>query len=145
MMAKRRSYPSDISTARWHTISALLKNEPRQSPAGRKRSTDLREVINAINYRWTTGCTWRMLPHDYPPWRTVYHYFHHWRSSGELMQIREVILRTSPYVPLDNDRYARELQKCSPHRKQERVRNEVGQMAQDRTDPASPGTELTCL
>lgn len=92
----RRAYPSDLSDARWKFIEPLLQTETSR---GRKRSTNLREVVNAINYRWNTGCTWRMLPHDFPAWETVYTYFDRWRKSGLLWHIREVILRKSPYVP----------------------------------------------
>ncbi len=97
-MSRRKSYPSDITNARWKLISPLI--EASQS-RGRKRSTDLREVINAINYRWSTGCTWRMLPHDFPAWETCYTYFDRWRKQGQLWRIREILLRRSPYVPLD--------------------------------------------
>jgi len=91
----RRQYPSDLTNARWQFVEQLIKQD---SARGRKRTTDLREVINAINYRWNTGCAWRMLPHDYPPWETVYTYFVRWGKSGKLWQIREVLLRKSPYV-----------------------------------------------
>ncbi len=91
----RRSYPSDLTDARWQFVEPLIQTE---SLRGRKRSTNLREVVNAINYRWNTGCTWRMLPHDFPAWETVYTYFDRWRKAGMLWQIREVIIRKSPYV-----------------------------------------------
>ena len=94
----RRAYPSDLTEARWRVIAALI-----DPPAvrGRKRKVDLREVVNAINYRWTTGCPWRMLPHDFPAWETVYAYFGRWQKQGLLRQIREVLLRRSVYVPLE--------------------------------------------
>ena len=71
-------YPSDLTDARW----AIL--EPHVPPArtcGRPRKTDLREVVNAIFYRNRNGCTWRALPRDFPPWRTVYNYFIRWTAS----------------------------------------------------------------
>ena len=108
-MSIRRSYPSDISNARWQFISPLVRSE---SLRGRKRSTELREVVNAINYRWTTGCPWRMLPHDFPPWETVYTYFDRWRNDGTLRQIREVILRRSPYISESTARH-----RMNPHQK----------------------------
>ncbi len=92
----RQSYPSDLTDARWKYIEPLIQTE---SLRGRKRSTNLREVVNAINYRWNTGCTWRMLPHDFPAWETVYTYFDRWKKSGKLWHIREVIIRKSLYVP----------------------------------------------
>lgn len=93
----RRRYPSDVSDARWRLLESVLAEPERP---GRPRSTNTREVVNALNYRWTTGCPWRMLPHDFPAWATVYCYFQRWRDDGRLRQIREVLLRKSPYVPL---------------------------------------------
>ncbi len=93
----REPYPSDLSDARWKFIEPLLHDT--ETTRGRRRSTNLREVVNAINYRWHTGCTWRMLPHDFPAWETVYTYFSRWKKSGTLWHIREVIIRRSLYVP----------------------------------------------
>jgi putative transposase len=57
----------------------------------------VRTVLNAINFRWRCGCTWRMLPHDFPPWETVYMYFRIWRQAGILPFIRDALLhRGSP-------------------------------------------------
>ena len=91
----RQSYPSDLTDARWQFIEPIIQTE---SPRGRKRTTNLREVVNAINYRWSTGCPWRMLPHDFPAWETVYTYFDRWKKTGKLWEIREVLLRKTPYV-----------------------------------------------
>ena len=49
---------------------------------GRSRSVNVREVANAIFYVLRSGCAWRMLPHDFPPWQTVYGYFSAWRQEG---------------------------------------------------------------
>jgi len=84
-----RRYPSDLTDRQWQRVQSLL---PRTSHRGRPPSTDLRAVVNAINYRWRCGCTWRMLPHDFPPWETVYMYFHNWRRTGLLPTIRDVVL-----------------------------------------------------
>lgn len=99
----RRRYPSDVSEVRWRMIETVIADS---KPKGRKRVTDLREVVNAINYRWTTGCPWRMLPHDYPSWETVYTYFSRWQRAGKLRQIREILLRKSPYLPAAEIRLA---------------------------------------
>ena len=88
--ANRRSYPSDISDLQWRFVEILL---PEQKAAGRHRKTDLREVINAVNYRWQTGCPWRMLPHDFPPWETVYTYFRLWQKLGLLVDLRDIVIR----------------------------------------------------
>lgn len=86
--AARRRYPSDLTDQQWERVSPLL---PSAAPNG-KRKVDLREVLNGINFRWTTGCVWRMLPHDLPPWETVYWYFHRWQLRGLLPRLREALV-----------------------------------------------------
>lgn len=86
----RRRYPSDLSDDRWLAISALM---PPPKAVGRPRARAVREIVDAINYHWETGCAWRMLPHDFPPWGTVYAYFRKWRRLGVLQPVREELLR----------------------------------------------------
>lgn len=69
---ERRGYPTDLKEAQWQLIAPLL---PAQARTGRPRKTDLRGVINALRYLVRTGCEWRMLPNDFPPWETVYYWF----------------------------------------------------------------------
>lgn len=76
---KRRSYPSDISDDEWAILEPLI---PPEKPGGRPRTTDMREVINAIWYVLRGGVQWRMLPHEFPPWSTVWSYFRIWRKTG---------------------------------------------------------------
>ncbi len=64
-------YDSDLTDAQWAQPSPLLPPPGR----GRPRQHELRVLINAILYVLRTGCQWRMLPHDFPPWSTVYHHF----------------------------------------------------------------------
>src|SRR5438477_9121411 len=71
---KRKPYPSDLTDEQWALIEPLLPRANRRRP-GRPRKTDLREVVNALFYHAREGCTWRALPHDLPPWKTVYNYF----------------------------------------------------------------------
>jgi len=75
----RKRYPSDLTNREWVLLQPLL---PRAKSGGRPRKTDLREVINATTYLLRTGCSWRMLPHEFPPWQTVYEYFAAWRKAG---------------------------------------------------------------
>jgi putative transposase len=75
----RKRYPSDLTNQEWVLLQPLL---PRAKSGGRPRKTDLREVINATTYLLRTGCAWRMLPHEFPPWQTVYEYFAAWRDAG---------------------------------------------------------------
>src|SRR5919199_169091 len=75
----RRAYQTDLSDAEWACIEPLL---PTPKAPGRPRVHSLREILNAIFYVVGSGCAWRLLPHDFPPWRTVYHYFRAWRLDG---------------------------------------------------------------
>ncbi len=72
----RRAYLTDLSDAEWECIEGLL---PTPENEGRPRLHSLREILNAIFYVVKSGCAWRLLPHDFPPWKTVYHYFRLWR------------------------------------------------------------------
>src|SRR6266704_2899487 len=76
---QRRSYPSDLSEREWAILEPLI---PPAKPGGHPRTTDMREVINAILYLDRTGCQWRALPHEFPPWSTVWSYFRTWRNNG---------------------------------------------------------------
>ena len=72
-------YASDLTDREWALIAPFL---PAPRPIGRPRTTDLREVVNAILYMASTGCQWRMLPKDLPPASTVQRYFYDWRDRG---------------------------------------------------------------
>jgi putative transposase len=76
---RKREYPSDISDEVWNILEPLI---PPEKPGGRPRTTNMREVINAIWYVLISGCQWRMLPHEFPPWSTVWSYFRIWRKTG---------------------------------------------------------------
>src|SRR5262249_59746099 len=76
----RKRYPSDLTELQWENIEHLF---PRgDGTTGRPRTYPLREVVNAILYLGRGGCSWRMLPHDFPPWKTVSYYFYTWRDAG---------------------------------------------------------------
>src|SRR5882757_1267730 len=85
-MTLRRSYPSDLSDARWALIeprlSAWRQKRTDAGVGGRVATHDLREIFNAILYVNRTGIPWRYLPHDLPPYRTVYGYFAAWSKEG---------------------------------------------------------------
>jgi putative transposase len=72
-------YPSDLSDAQWMRLEPLL---PPVRSGGRPRAHPLREVVDALRDVLRGGIAWRALPHDYPPWQTVYHYFRTWRMDG---------------------------------------------------------------
>jgi transposase len=79
-----RRYASDLTDREWGLIAPLL---PAPRAVGRPRTTDLREVMNAILYIASAGCPWRLLPKDFPPLSTVQRYFYDWRDSGLLRTI----------------------------------------------------------
>lgn len=84
----RKAYPTDLSETEWLLIEPLL---PAVSRLGRPRSVDLREIINAILYVLRTGCAWRLVPHDFPAWQTVYGYFRRWRQAGLWEQLNDAL------------------------------------------------------
>jgi transposase len=75
----RPPYPSDLTDRQWRRLEPHL---PAARPGGRPRSADLREVMDAILSVLRNGIVWRALPHDFPPWPTVYWYFRAWRLDG---------------------------------------------------------------
>lgn len=75
----RLSYDTDVSDEQWGLLEPLL---PSAKPGGRPRSVDLREIVNAICCVLRAGCAWRLLPHDFPKWQTVYYYLRQWEKAG---------------------------------------------------------------
>jgi putative transposase len=75
----RGGYPSDLTDAEWAILAPLI---PPAKPGGHPRRVDMRQVLNALFYQQRTGCQWRALPHEYPPWPTVWTYFRQWRNNG---------------------------------------------------------------
>ena len=87
MRAARKSYLTDLTNEQWDLLKEFI---PAAKPGGRPRKVDPREIVNAIFYILSAGCPWRMLPHDFPVWQTVYEYFRNWRIE----KIWEPINRT---------------------------------------------------
>ena len=77
-------YPSDLSDHEWAILAPLI---PPAKPGGRPRKWEMRCILNGIFYVLRTGCAWRYVPHEYPPWPTVYHYFRVWRIAGSWERI----------------------------------------------------------
>lgn len=75
----RQAYPSDLSDAQWEKLSDLIP-APKQGPQEPKY--ERREIMNAMLYQKRTGCQWRFLPHDFPPWSTVKKYYYQWQGDG---------------------------------------------------------------
>jgi putative transposase len=76
---ERKPYPTDLTDEQWKLIEPFL---PEAKPGGRPRETDLREVLNALLYLVRSGCQWRMIPHEFPPWKTCYNYYRAWIDNG---------------------------------------------------------------
>ena len=85
-----KPYPSDLTNQQWAVLKPLL---PPARTGGRPRKTEMRSVVNAIFYRNRNGCIWRALPHDFPPWRTVYNYFAAWKRDGTWKAINDALRR----------------------------------------------------
>src|SRR5215204_708648 len=87
----RRAYQSDLSDAEWACIEPHV---PVPKAPGRPRIHTLREIFDAVFYDVVRGgCAWRLLPHDFPPWKTVYHYFRTWRIDGTWERLHEALRR----------------------------------------------------
>lgn len=76
----RKNYPSDISREQFEQIRELLESARKKT---RPRQVDLYDVFCAVLYLLKSGCQWRMLPSDFPKWRTVHHYFSLWSEKPE--------------------------------------------------------------
>jgi transposase len=83
-------YASDTTDEEWALIAPLLP--PPAQGRGRPRTTDLRSVVDGLFYLAQSGCQWRMLPKEFPPYTTVQRYFYPWRDSGLLRQINQVLV-----------------------------------------------------
>lgn len=81
-------YPSDLTDSEWTLVRPLI---PPAKPGGRKRTVDLREVLNAIFYLLSTGCQWRALPKEFPPKTTVHEYLALWNWDGTLLRIHHAL------------------------------------------------------
>ena len=89
---KRKVYPSDISREQFEKIRSELENCKKKT---RPREVDLYEVFCGVLYVLKSGCQWRMLPSDFPKWRTVYEYHNQWRTpiNGESPSLLELVLK----------------------------------------------------
>jgi putative transposase len=87
-MIPRQPYPTDLTDKEWALIQHLV---PEAKTGGRPADYPRREILNAIFYLLRRGCSWRMLPHDLPPWRIVYHYCRQWRQDGTWQHIHDML------------------------------------------------------
>ena len=78
-MCARRAYATDLSDEEWWILEPLV---PKAKSGGRPRTYEARQILDAIFYAVRGGCAWRLLPHEFPPWQIIYHYFRNWRLDG---------------------------------------------------------------
>jgi putative transposase len=79
----------DITDKEWIILEPFVA----QGKMGRPRKHDIRNIINAIRYVMRTGCQWRLLPTDFPPWQTVYDYYLRWRKNGKWQEIHDTLVQ----------------------------------------------------
>ena len=84
----RKPYPTDLTDDQWALVAPHI---PPARRGGAPRRVDIREVVNAVFYVTRSGCQWRMLPHDFPSWRTVHTYFSEWRNNGTWVRLCEAL------------------------------------------------------
>jgi putative transposase len=85
---EHKPYPSDLTDEQWAVLEPLI---PPARPGGRPRKTDMRRVADALFYHTREGGSWRALPHDFPPWKTVYNYFQWWSWDGTWQKILDAL------------------------------------------------------
>ncbi|OUL32846.1 IS5 family transposase [Nostoc sp. 106C] len=91
-------YSSNLTQEQWELVEPLIPSAKR---GGRPREVDIWEILNAIFYVLTQGCTWRNLPGDFPNWQTVYSYFRNWRKDETWISIHDQL---RAWVRVDNER-----------------------------------------
>lgn len=85
-MVERTEYPTDLTDAEWKLIGPMV---PEPKIGGRPAKYERRDVLDAIRYVVRSGCAWRLMPHDFPPWNSVYKYFAQWKKEGVFKAIHE--------------------------------------------------------
>ena len=95
----RRAYATDLTDRQWELIVPFI---PEAAPGGRPRKGSERELVNAILYFLRAGMAWRLLPHDLPPWQTVYYYLRRWQREGVWARVHHAL------VMADRERAGRE-------------------------------------
>ena len=83
------SYPTDLTDSQWTILEPLI---PDGRPGGRPRKAEKRRIVEAILCQLHAGSAWRLLPHDFPPWQTVYYYLRRWQAEGVWATVNHTLL-----------------------------------------------------
>ena len=86
---RRKRYPTDLTDNQWAILEPLI---PDAKPGGRPRKAGKRRIVEAILYQLRAGSAWRLLPHDFPPWQTVYYYLRRWQAEGVWATVNHTLL-----------------------------------------------------
>lgn len=81
-------YPSDLTDEQWALLAPYI---PPSKPGGRPRTVDMRALLNGIFYQNRTGCQWRFLPSEFPPWGTVHYYYRQWRLAEVWVKMHDAL------------------------------------------------------
>ena len=84
----KNSYPSDVTDEQWLLVEPHI---PPEKHGGRHREVNMRQVMNGLLYQNRTGCQWRALPNDLPPWGTVAYYFYRFRNDGTWQTLHDLL------------------------------------------------------
>src|SRR5215217_7038589 len=84
----KRSYSTDLTNAEWECLKLYV---PPPNKRGRPKIHSTREILNAIFYLLKSGCAWRLLPRDFPPWESVYYWFRRWRIDGTFERLNAAL------------------------------------------------------
>src|SRR5215212_1515562 len=108
-----KRYPTNLSDAEWECLCSYL---PAPSKRGRPRTHGSRAILDAIFYALKSGCPWRLLPHDFPPWKSVYDWFRKWRTDGTFERLNAACESDCGLVRVGSFKLARASATRSPQR-----------------------------
>ena len=92
MTKSEQTYPSDLNDNQWHLIEQYLSHSQPKGPGGHPLEHSWHSILNGILYVKSNGIVWRAMPHDLPPWQTVYGYFRRWRQDGSWQRINDLLV-----------------------------------------------------
>jgi putative transposase len=93
MTKSTQTYPSDLNDTQWRVLEQYLPQTQPKGPGGAPRLYSWRAILNGLFYIKSNGCSWRALPHDLPPWGSVYGYFRQWRLDGTWEAMNAALVR----------------------------------------------------